>query len=96
MNLLRNHWYRSMLSQSSNHPFFAKRLLAKQTVLPAAFFMAFGVAMVSLAQDASADKNAASAAEQKFLTGTRQLTFEGARAGEGYFSRDGRYMVFQL
>ncbi len=40
------------------------------------------------ASDALADENA-------FLTGTRQLTFEGARAGEGYFSRDGRYMVFQ-
>jgi Tol biopolymer transport system component len=33
--------------------------------------------------------------ESRFLSGTRQLTFEGARAGEGYFSRDGRSMVFQ-
>ncbi len=30
-----------------------------------------------------------------FLSPPRQLTFAGARAGEGYFSRDGRYMVFQ-
>jgi Tol biopolymer transport system component len=28
-------------------------------------------------------------------TNTRQLTFEGNRAGEGYFSRDGSLMVFQ-
>ena len=33
--------------------------------------------------------------EEKFLTGTRQLTFEGKRSGEGYFSADGSKMVFQ-
>jgi Tol biopolymer transport system component len=35
------------------------------------------------------------AVESTYLSGVRQLTFEGTRAGEGYFSRDGRYMVFQ-
>ena len=33
--------------------------------------------------------------EARFLTNTRQLTFDGIRAGEGYFSRDGKSMVFQ-
>lgn len=33
--------------------------------------------------------------EAAFLGNIRQLTFEGRRAGEGYFSRDGRQMVFQ-
>ena len=33
--------------------------------------------------------------EKDFLTRTRRLTFEGARAGEGYFSPDGTRMVFQ-
>ena len=33
--------------------------------------------------------------ESDFLTKTRQLIFEGARAGEGYFSPDGTKMVFQ-
>ncbi len=33
--------------------------------------------------------------ESRFLGKTRQLTFEGVRAGEGYFSRDGKAMVFQ-
>jgi Tol biopolymer transport system component len=33
--------------------------------------------------------------ESDFLTNTRQLIFEGARAGEGYFSPDGTKMVFQ-
>lgn len=35
------------------------------------------------------------AAEEAFLNGGRQLTFEGRRAGEGYFSKDGTKMVFQ-
>ncbi len=29
------------------------------------------------------------------ISGTRQLTFEGARAGEGYYSADGTRMIFQ-
>jgi Tol biopolymer transport system component len=33
--------------------------------------------------------------EAAFLTGTRQLTFEGRRSGEGYFSADGAQMIFQ-
>ncbi|MEM7697547.1 MAG: M28 family peptidase [Verrucomicrobiota bacterium] len=33
--------------------------------------------------------------EAELLSGTRQLTFEGQRAGEGYFSADGSKMVFQ-
>jgi len=33
--------------------------------------------------------------EAQLLGNVRQLTFEGRRAGEGYFSRDGSTMVFQ-
>ena len=33
--------------------------------------------------------------ENQFLTNTRQLIYEGKRSGEGYFSEDGRYMIFQ-
>jgi Tol biopolymer transport system component len=33
--------------------------------------------------------------ESELLSGTRQLIFEGKRAGEGYFRADGSYMVFQ-
>jgi len=33
--------------------------------------------------------------EARFLTHGRQLTFEGRRAGEGYFSASGKQMVFQ-
>ena len=35
------------------------------------------------------------AAQAGPMSGARQLTFEGARAGEGYFSADGRRMIFQ-
>ena len=33
--------------------------------------------------------------EGRFLSDTRQLTFEGRRAGEGYFASDGNALVFQ-
>jgi hypothetical protein len=33
--------------------------------------------------------------ERRFLTGIRQLTFEGKRSGEGYYAADGKQMVFQ-
>ncbi|MEM9658980.1 MAG: peptidase M28, partial [Planctomycetota bacterium] len=44
---------------------------------------------------ALADPQKAAANEAQLLRGTRQLTFEGRRAGEGYFSGDGKRMVFQ-
>ena len=33
--------------------------------------------------------------ESKFLNNSRQLIYEGNRSGEGYFSDDGRYLIFQ-
>ena len=33
--------------------------------------------------------------EKIFLKNTRQLIYEGKRSGEGYFSDDGRYLIFQ-
>ena len=44
--------------------------------------------------DAEAQAESA-AAEDELLTGARQITFDGRRAGEGYFSSDGTRMVFQ-
>ena len=41
------------------------------------------------------DSKSATAIESKFLSGVRQLTFEGKRAGEGYYSPSGRQMVFR-
>jgi Tol biopolymer transport system component len=39
--------------------------------------------------------SAAEPEEAQLLTRVRRLTFEGRRAGEGYFSPNGRYLVFQ-
>ncbi|MFN9853378.1 MAG: M28 family peptidase [Planctomycetota bacterium] len=50
---------------------------------------------VARAQDSAAAPANGAASEGRFLSGTRQLTYEGLRSGEGYFSRDGRSMVFQ-
>src|SRR3989442_15737840 len=33
--------------------------------------------------------------EAHFLSNVRQLTFEGRRSGEGYFSSDGKALIFQ-
>ena len=41
------------------------------------------------------DPQAAAALEAQLISNPRQLTFEGRRAGEGYFSADGNKMVFQ-
>jgi Tol biopolymer transport system component len=38
---------------------------------------------------------AADTVEAQFLSHTRQLIFEGRRSGEGYFSPDGRALIFQ-
>ena len=46
-------------------------------------------------QPEATDKADSTALESQLLSGTRQLTFEGRRAGEGYFSGDGKEMVFQ-
>ncbi|MEP6822580.1 MAG: peptidase M28, partial [Chthoniobacterales bacterium] len=35
------------------------------------------------------------AQEANFLTNTRQLILEGKRSGEGYFSSDGKQLIFQ-
>jgi Tol biopolymer transport system component len=44
---------------------------------------------------AEQDAQSAAAQEAAVLTQIRQLTFEGRRAGEGYFSHDGTQLVFQ-
>lgn len=41
------------------------------------------------------DPAAAAQRQGELISGVRQLTFEGKRAGESYFSQDGRWMVFQ-
>lgn len=47
------------------------------------------------AEEKTKSVEAAEEGETAFLSGIRQLTFEGKRAGEGYFSADGTKLVFQ-
>jgi TolB protein len=58
--------------------------------------------LVGLPQCALADDGASSAGdaakesiESKYLKNVRQITFDFAKAGEGYFSPDGRSIIFQ-
>lgn len=54
-----------------------------------ALLLAFGLIRAEVPPPGDGGKEAA------FLTNTRQLTFEGKRSGEGYYSADGKKMVFQ-
>lgn len=56
--------------------------------------------LVEAGQEAAADITESNPAEAQkleagFISRPRQLTFEGRRAGESYFSADGRKMIFQ-
>ncbi len=61
--------------------------------------LAFLVAIlpgILLAEDiVTVDPARAAELETQWMTQPRQITFDGLRAGEGYFSRDGSQMVFQ-
>jgi Tol biopolymer transport system component len=56
---------------------------------------AAGLLLTALLPCASRAAEPASASESRFLSNTRQLIFEGKRSGEGYFSPDGRALIFQ-
>ena len=58
----------------------------------------FGVFLTGdvVAQDTPSNDTAANAVdESQFLSNVRQLTYDGKRAGEGYFSEDGNALIFQ-
>ncbi len=52
-------------------------------------------AVVLLGTQPAAAAEADTPDESTYLSRVRRLIFEGRRSGEGYFSPDGRYMVFQ-
>lgn len=64
------------------------------TVVFASFVGSSPLAAQQVAQQAEKEEST-ERIEPRFLSNIRQLTFEGRRAGEGYFSPDGRYLVFQ-
>lgn len=55
-----------------------------------------GYALTTIATAQTADQaEEKSSIEGQYISKARQLTFEGRRAGEGYFSKDASLMVFQ-
>ncbi|MFN7981421.1 MAG: hypothetical protein U0Q11_06150 [Vicinamibacterales bacterium] len=63
-----------------------------RSLLAAAGALATAVVTLTVA---SAQQPAAQYQERDFLSRTRRLTVDGRRSGEGYFSPDGKRMVFQ-
>lgn len=53
-------------------------------------FIVFSILILSFFSSKAQNNN-----EQNFLSQTRQLIYDGKRSGEGYFSEDGRYLIFQ-
>ena len=77
--------------------FYIRTCLLSCVLVPAVLFP---TAKSATAQTADLDitetnPSEAMAQEAKLISRTRQLTFEGRRSGEGYFSDDGHRMVFQ-
>ena len=64
------------------------RRLRRPRHLTAVVFVVLSGAPLAAAQEQPVD-------EARLLSGIRQLTFAGKRAGEGYFSADGTKLVFQ-
>lgn len=63
--------------------------------LYAIFFAVFLVG-AAVAQHATPEETETySTGESQFLSNIRQLTYDGKRAGEGYFSEDGNALIFQ-
>lgn len=64
-------------------------------ILAGILSVALAVAPCAAADDAAAYEESGAWEEPDFLHNVRRLTYEGRRAGEGYFSPDGSLMVFQ-
>ena len=61
----------------------------------AIYFAVFLTGNVVAQHAAPNETEADSADESQFLSNIRQLTYDGKRAGEGYFSEDGNALIFQ-
>ncbi len=53
------------------------------------------LALVTLTLSTAASGQDAASQERQFMSRVRRLTVEGRRAGEGYWSPDGKRLVFQ-
>jgi Tol biopolymer transport system component len=69
--------------------------LTVDNAFSARLFSGAGGLAILIASVVSSPALTAEPEETRLLSSVRQLTFEGRRAGEGYFSHDGGLMVFQ-
>lgn len=70
-------------------------LPGSSSTLLAALFLAAVLSIHGFSQSPAPEPNSASDEGEPLLSKTRQLTFEGRRSGEGYFSPDGSLFIFQ-
>jgi Tol biopolymer transport system component/Zn-dependent M28 family amino/carboxypeptidase len=77
------------------HDSFFGMLLLSILLSGATAFPAICQEQVGVEDIVDASPEAAAAREAELVSGVRQLTFDGLRAGEGYFSADGTKMAFQ-
>ena len=63
------------------------------SIVPGMFLRTLFLLVVVSLSGIAADGDAAK--EARFLKNTRQLIYEGKRSGEGYFSPDGKRLIFQ-
>ena len=59
------------------------------------FFAVFLIGDVLAQHSTPEEMDTGAAVESQFLSNIRQLTYDGKRAGEGYFSEDGNALIFQ-
>ena len=71
------------------------RCITLMGLLCTVFFAVFLTGNVVAQHVASNETETDSADESQFLSNIRQLTYDGKRAGEGYFSEDGNALIFQ-
>ncbi|MCF6159080.1 MAG: hypothetical protein E3K32_11040 [wastewater metagenome] len=64
----------------------------RQKILTGVFTILLGIIFLSYG---TVKSNGGEKGEEQFLTNIKQLTKQGRSAGEGYFSPDGRFLIFQ-
>ena len=74
----------------------ANQQSALALILAGLLSLSFSNCVPATAQEGGSDPSEANGVQEaKFISNARQLTFEGKRAGEGYFSPDGSLLAFQ-
>lgn len=71
------------------------RCIKQLSCFCAVFFIVFLTSDVAAQRTTPDETDTHTPEESRFLSNIRQLTYDGKRAGEGYFSEDGNALIFQ-